>query len=208
MDFEGIVWPRMEQIIDDAVFVRDPLFRNIKNLCLRTGTCFSILYFVLIAVVRPLLHRQYEQRIELNLLTVIKLRKLIPHLLRKLKKTYVSDIDINPDAKFVSRYVQTIQSGTCGDDTDATNDGTELWVEDNWNLANMKLKHINYSLQQCKNTLEPIDDTIEAINFQLKLFNDQCKSYERNSRTSNSPTSEICDNIRQMKGWFINGEVS
>lgn len=202
-----IDWPRMEQIISNSVFVRDPLWRNIKKLCMRTGTCFSILYLILIAIIQPMLRRQFEQRIELNLLTVIKLRKLIPQLLKKLKTTYLTDLKVDEKEKYVSRYVQTIHYSN-DDSENEVDDNEELWAEDNWNLANMKLKHINYNLQQCKNILEPIDDTIEAMNFQIKLFNDQCRSYDGNNNQMNNSASQICDDIRQMKGWFINGEIS
>lgn len=199
---ESRIQPRKKSTIQD-----EPIVKYIKTLCYNTGITSSILYFIVLAIVRPALKKQCEQRQELALAVFLRIRKALVKLVARIKTKNVSQLEFNKTETTVDRYVQTEDTPRTMSEEDKEEEESQYYDINDWTMVNIKLKQINYILNQHVIILRHLD-SMEYFNFQTKLLNEQVEGYDNKGSDLHEKSEEVKDSIREMKGWFVNGRIS
>ncbi|EGA57145.1 Pex17p [Saccharomyces cerevisiae FostersB] len=144
--------------------------------------------------VEPTLQKQYQQRNDFSLFVLLRLRRIIAQLQKRLVMTPVSSLGFNEQNNFVERSTQT------SDDNIIREDNSH-WAEMIYQLQNMK-QELQYFNRSSGQPSESIDDFV----FQIKMVTDQVELTDR-SRAFSNKSRNIIQGIREIKGWFVNGQV-
>ncbi|CCK70766.1 Pex17p KNAG_0F00970 [Huiozyma naganishii CBS 8797] len=203
------MWPDASRIVKTSAS-RDPLVGLITKLCYNAGMVSSVLYLLLIAIIQPCISRQIDQRRELNVTALLRLRRAVSYLCSKLKTTNVSVFGFNDNGATVERCTQT--SSTSDSEQNLGGDMFEASLseavkKDYWNLANMKLKHISFDVSQYNARMGERSPPREQLQFEIKSVKNQVSLCDE-SKEIKKKTDRITDNIREIKGWFVNGKIS
>ncbi|CAI1672607.1 hypothetical protein SEUBUCD646_0N01170 [Saccharomyces eubayanus] len=187
-----IDWPsnanikRMEKI--------NPTLKTIKTLLYNGGLIYAFLYSVVVMFVEPILQKQYLQRHDLSLSTLLHLRRCIAQLQKKLTKTPVSALGYNEHDKYMERSTQTSDDNIIQEDNS------------HWPEINVQLQSVKQELQYFNKFSGQTSETIEDFVFQTKMVTDQVQVTD-NSQIFSNKSRDIIQGIREMKGWFVNGQV-
>ncbi|CAI4897279.1 CHS_3a_G0044880.mRNA.1.CDS.1 [Saccharomyces cerevisiae] len=172
----------------------NPTVNAIKGLLYNGGSIYALLYFVIAMFVEPTLQKQYQQRNDFSLFVLLRLRRIIAQLQKRLVMTPVSSLGFNEQNNFVERSTQT------SDDNIIREDNSH-WAEMIYQLQNMK-QELQYFNRSSGQPSESIDDFV----FQIKMVTDQVELTDR-SRAFSNKSRNIIQGIREIKGWFVNGQV-
>ncbi|CAI4737995.1 BDM_1a_G0045470.mRNA.1.CDS.1 [Saccharomyces cerevisiae] len=172
----------------------NPTVNAIKGLLYDGGSIYALLYFVIAMFVEPTLQKQYQQRNDFSLFVLLRLRRIIAQLQKRLVMTPVSSLGFNEQNNFVERSTQT------SDDNIIREDNSH-WAEMIYQLQNMK-QELQYFNRSSGQPSESIDDFV----FQIKMVTDQVELTDR-SRAFSNKSRNIIQGIREIKGWFVNGQV-
>ena len=172
----------------------NPTVNAIKGLLYNGGSIYAFLYFVSAMFVEPTLQKQYQQRNDFSLFVLLRLRRIIAQLQKRLVMTPVSSLGFNEQNNFVERSTQT------SDDNIIREDNSH-WAEMIYQLQNMK-QELQYFNRSSSQPSESIDDFV----FQIKMVTDQVELTDR-SRAFSNKSRNIIQGIREIKGWFVNGQV-
>lgn len=190
-----ISWPDPSKIISNK---KPSTMIQLESLFYNAGYIVTAVYLIVLVVLKPLLEKSYDQRIELSAGTLLQLRILVNSLLRRVKSPIVSIVFDNTRDKvsnYIDRYTQTDNLFENVDD--GTNCGLGL-INKRLNDLKRSLDMFNFSNQSSPH--------LDSFTFQTKLIIDQINGYnlhEKVHKTSN----EINQSIREIKGWFINGKI-
>ncbi|EJS42091.1 pex17p [Saccharomyces arboricola H-6] len=188
----NIDWPSDENI--KRIEKINPTVKSLKTLLYNGGLIYSFLYFVVAMFIEPMLKKQYLQRHDFSLSALLHLRRIIAQLQKRLVMTPVSALGYNEQNKFVERSTQT-------SDDNIVRDNNSHWPEiaDQLQSVKQELQYYNRSVGQPP---ESMDDFI----FQVKMVTDQIKLTDKSEKFSNK-SRDVIQGIREIKGWFVNGQV-
>lgn len=204
-----IEWPKESQIRvrDISNLKNDPIYKYIKSLCYKTGVISSIVYLLALSVIRPVLQRQYKQRLEFILSVLLRSRRTLTTLMTRIKDKNVAQLEFNKNKSKVDRMVQTDSTSYNVWNSYDIRYKQRLEDNDGRSSVNNKLKQIDYLVNQHAIILRHLDST-EWYTFQLKLLTDQVESSEEKAIKEVSSKSEnVTQSIREIKGWFVNGRI-
>ncbi|QHS75710.1 Pex17p [Saccharomyces paradoxus] len=172
----------------------NPTVKAIKSLLYNGGSIYAFLYFFVAMFVEPMLQKQYQQRNDFSLFVILRLRRIIAQLQKRLVMTPVSSLGYNEQNNSVERSTQT------SDDNVIQKDNSH-WAEITYQLQSVKqeLQYFNRSLDQ---PTESMDDFV----FQIKMATDQVELTDRTQTFSNK-SRDVIQEIREIKGWFVNCQV-
>ncbi|CAI4051301.1 hypothetical protein SUVZ_14G1170 [Saccharomyces uvarum] len=187
-----IDWPSNENI--KRMEKINPTLKTIKTLLYNGGLFYAFLYSVVVMFVEPILQKQYLQRRDLSLSTLLHLRRCIAQLQKRLMMTPVSALGYNEHDKHVERSTQTSDDNMIQEDNS------------HWPEINVQLQSVKQELQYFNRFSGQPSEIIEDFVFQTKMVTDQIKITDRSQKFSDK-SRDIIQGIREMKGWFVNGQV-
>lgn len=190
--FGHIDWPSNENI--KRMEKINPTLKTIKTLLYNGGLVYAFLYSVVVMFVEPILQKQYLQRRELSLSTLLQLRRYIAQLQKRLMMTPVSALGYNEYDKHVERSTQTSDDNMIQEDNS------------HWPEINVQLQSVKQELQYFNRFSGQPSEITEDFVFQTKMVTDQIKLTDRSQKFSDK-SRDIIQGIREMKGWFVNGQV-
>lgn len=137
--WDKVDWPDQSKIRKGKL--RNPTLTFIQNLFNNVGVASSIIYALLVMVVKPILVKQFVQRCELSAETLIDVRKLVIFLQKKLNTTPIAVLGYNEQGKYVEHTTQTEE------DVDATT-----------------LGKVECPLVRIKSKLQELNDDLDTFN--------------------------------------------
>ncbi|CCD25685.1 Pex17p NDAI_0F03670 [Naumovozyma dairenensis CBS 421] len=190
-----MTWPDDKKII--PYNPRDKTLSTIKALFYNVGFTTAFIYSVVSLVLEPLLRVQFEQRHQLSLYTLLRIRRVVNSAQKKLRTTPVSTLEFNKQDKSAERCIQT-------DDLfekEVTFEAQTHWpdIESKINGAVWKLNHINQSIHSSSND-------IASFSFQVKLLTDQMQLTDTSEKVIHK-AKKVAVSIRQIKGWYVQGKI-
>ncbi|AAS50595.1 ABL176Wp [Eremothecium gossypii ATCC 10895] len=202
-----IKWPNEANIVP---YKRPKTLQQITGLFYNAGFLFSAMYLLTSLILRPLLLRSHNQRLEMSYITLLRLRKLVNDLAKRLKTTPVTVIGFNErvaegtnsGVKYVDRCSQTSQEDfeQANMHLPHTDPSTENWERINGRIS-QAITSLNSFAYENAHTLDHCD----RFSFEAKLLAD---SLDQHRDTSfNKKCTEISDTIIELKSWFIRGSV-
>lgn len=204
---ESIQWPDPQRIRNYKA--RNKTIRTIQSIFSNTGLLFTIFYVAVSTIVQPSLERQYNQRIELTAGALLEVRRLTNKLLRRLKSKNSSELELRSNAQeYADRCTQTESRYITDDfesDDDMHNDSDDNSIT--WNIISKKLVEVKDSLNRYNESCDRPSINMENLTFQSKLVVDQL-SVAKDADKLGELSKTSVNNIREMKGWFVNGLVS
>ncbi|AGO10280.1 AaceriABL176Wp [[Ashbya] aceris (nom. inval.)] len=202
-----IPWPNEANIVP---YKRPKTLQQVTGLCYNAGFLFSAMYLLTSLILRPLLLRSHNQRLELSYMTLLRLRKLVNDLAKRLKTTPVTVIGFNErvaegansGVKYVDRCSQTSQ-----EDFEQTTMHTSYSDPsmENWERITGRISQAATSLNSFAYENAHTLDHCDRFGFEAKLLAD---SLDQHKDTSfNKKCTEISETIIELKSWFIRGAV-
>lgn len=190
-----------------------PALIYITKLLYRSATGLSLVYIVLLLVVQPLLEIQYDRRMELLSSTLDRAQKVLkllnkvqplPPVAVKRGDKYYSDANVQTLEDEKIRYRNSTYVTF---EDEAEKHGTGDKVQDNLIRLRDCIEHYN---KYCVDL-----SVISPTNFQVKRFQNRVEAYKTHqlfkpdakSLSSKSATSDIRQQIRTIKGWYLTGQV-
>lgn len=197
---ELIEWPNESQIVKGRV--RNPTLIFIKNLFNNVGMISSIIYAVLVLVIKPILAKQFLQRCDLSATTLINIRKLVVYLQRKITSTPIEILGFNERGNYIDHTTQTKET----EEYDRTPDTLD---NNNSVLLNIRdrLRELNDDLDTF-NSVNMNRSKVNLENFQLntKLVVQDIENAS-NTEQFSEETDNLIKSIREIKGWFVSGKI-
>ncbi|KAL3229519.1 Peroxisomal membrane protein PEX17 [Nakaseomyces bracarensis] len=199
-----IKWP--DQALIRNYNGRNRTIRTIRTIFYNTGLIFTIFYLIASTVVQPLLEVQVFQRLELSAQTLLGVRRLMSKLLKRLKSTDSSVIQLaTGDSKYIERSVQT--DHVPSDDYCYRDSMEEEYsTASTWQSIGSKLASVKETVDRFNTNCARPSTNIENLTFQAKLVIDQLELSD-NTEKIHLMTKESIDSIREMKGWYVNGLI-
>lgn len=199
MNSNQINWPQPEQI--SSISRNSKTLKTIKSIFYNSGLVMSLLYLLLEFVIRPILDVQYEQRNSLTAAALLKLRRIVANLQKWITTTPVAVIGFNETANTIERCTQTSEDSII----------SKYLPESTWESINDKLEDINIHLEIFNGVCDRPSQSRDNLIFQSQLIVDQLSSADSEGSTDREQAQEISykitENIRDIKGWFVNGRI-
>ena len=204
-NLDRIVWPDESRITQQHV--TSPTLRWIYALFNGTGVATSIIYSVLLLIVKPQLVTMFSQRCELSAAALMSARKLVVSLQRRIKATPLMILGYNESGNYIEHTTQT--------ETDNYLDPLDFVMEDKdngppvsrWHEITSRLDDINTDLDTFNKLHE------NRSNKQIQSFSDSCKllsnqiNHIDGTNLVIATTGDLKKSIREVKGWFVSGKV-
>lgn len=197
---ELIEWPDESKIVKGQV--KNPTLVFIRNLFNNIGVTSSIMYAILVMVIKPILTKQFLQRCDLSATTLINIRKLVVYLQRKIASTPIEILGFNERDNYIDHTTQTKETEgyEIAADIVEHKDSVLLDIRDHLRELNDDLDTFNsINMNRSKTNLE---------NFQLstQLVAQDIENASNTDQISGQ-TNELVKSIREIKGWFVSGKI-
>ncbi|CCH41837.1 Peroxisomal membrane protein PEX17 [Wickerhamomyces ciferrii] len=187
-----------------------PALKFITKLLYGSGTALSITYLLLLFIIQPLLEVQYERRLDFSSDVLSRTRALLEKLngFSKLPTVVFKRGDkFYSDAQTQTKTIETKHSLVSFYDEEQTTNGSDD------NILNTKLKLLRESLEGYNRYHSGIDE-VNPLKFQIRNFQGRIDAYSqanllriRGQITGLSSTQQLKQDIRDIKGLFLTGQV-
>ncbi|KAG0669755.1 hypothetical protein C6P45_003389 [Maudiozyma exigua] len=197
---ELIEWPAESRIIKGRV--RNPTLAFIKDLFNNIGVTSSIMYAILVMVIKPILRKQFLQRCDLSATTLITIRKLVVYLQRKISGTPIEILGFNERGNYIDHTTQTKEIENNGNDKSSSENKDSVWVG-----ISDRLREVNDDLDTF-NSVNMNRSKKNSENFMLntKLLVQDIE-YASNADDFSEQSEDLIKSIREIKGWFVSGKI-
>ncbi|SCU96332.1 LAME_0F15896g1_1 [Lachancea meyersii CBS 8951] len=201
----SITWPEEAQISQRTNKYRALIL--VQNLFYNAGIATSFCYVIAAMVLQPLLQTQTDQRTQLSAACLLKARKMVSFLESRLMGTSASVLGHNEKIDALSSKT-TIERCTQTEESEhSVPDGQEA---SGWTRIAARLRYTCSMLDNFSDEHSDQDDQsmFLPLRFQTQSLNSCLLGLDARDNDAETATREGIKDIRDMKGWIINGKAS
>ncbi|KAH3675104.1 hypothetical protein WICPIJ_009360 [Wickerhamomyces pijperi] len=217
---ERIAFPESVPPLTKTHYKTPATLQYITSLLHKSGTGLSLVYFLLLLIIQPLLEMQYERRINFSehvlkkaryvLGLLVEKNKGLPSVCYKIGNKLYSDAQVQTDASESEQKTLSFYNDIYS---------TEAYLSsESKNIVNDKLRLLKSTIEDYNKVADDVSE-VNATLFQVKKFQGRIDNYSNLQLFKNlkqqtpgvsrfeSDAKALKNEIRVVKGWYLTGQV-